>query len=59
MSEACAAKACRPRDPRATDLYQLVERFYEQVKGQWEERFERLHGFWRGFVDDIVSRYSD
>ena len=59
MSEACAAKAYRPRDPCASDLYQLVERFYEQVKGHWEERFERLHGFWRGFVDDIVSRFSD
>lgn len=36
-----------------------MERIYKRVEGQWEERFERLHGFWRGFVDDIVSRFSD
>jgi hypothetical protein len=29
------------------------------VKGEWEERFERACGFWRGFVDDIVNRYLD
>ncbi len=28
-------------------------------EGIWEERFERVYGFWRGFVDDIVYRYSD
>jgi hypothetical protein len=39
-------------------LYRLVERYSEQVKGLWEERFERVYGFWRGFVDDIVYRYS-
>ncbi len=59
MSEACAAKAYRPRDPRASDLYQLVERFYEEVKGHWEERFERRYGYWRGFVDEQVRRYLD
>ena len=25
----------------------------------WEERFERSHGFWRGFLDDIVARFLD
>jgi hypothetical protein len=29
------------------------------VKGQWEERFERPCGFWRGFVDEQVRRYLD
>jgi len=27
--------------------------------GQWEERFEGRHGFWRGFVDEQVWRYPD
>ncbi len=27
------------------------------MKGQWEERFERRYGFWRGFVDEQVRRY--
>ena len=25
----------------------------------WEERFESRYGFWRGFVDDAISRYLD
>ncbi|MBW2405258.1 MAG: transposase [Deltaproteobacteria bacterium] len=26
---------------------------------EWEERFERRYGFWRGFVDEQVGRYLD
>jgi hypothetical protein len=29
------------------------------VKGQWEERFERRYGYWRGLVDEQVQRYLD
>ncbi len=35
----------------------LVERLYEEVKGIWEERFERSYGFWRDFVDDIIESF--
>jgi hypothetical protein len=59
VSEACAAKVYRPRDPQSTPLYRLVETFYEEVKGSWEERFERLYGRWRGFLDRVVSSYVD
>jgi hypothetical protein len=40
-------------------LYQLLETYYEQVKGLWEDRFEKKYGFWRGFVDTVVARYLD
>ncbi len=44
------ADACpplyRPRNPRATFLYQLLESHYETVKSIWEERFEQRYGFW-------------
>jgi hypothetical protein len=49
----------RPRNPRATSLYRLLEAHYETVKGLWEERFERRYGFWRGFYDTAVARYLD
>ncbi|MFQ5512785.1 MAG: transposase zinc-binding domain-containing protein, partial [Candidatus Krumholzibacteriia bacterium] len=49
----------RPRTPRATSLYQLLEAHYETVKGLWEERFEQRYGFWRGFYDTAVARYYD
>ena len=49
----------RPRNARATALYQLLELYYEDVKAQWEERFQQKYGFWRGFVDKVVARYLD
>jgi hypothetical protein len=49
-----AAGLYRPRDPRATPLYRLVECFYDEVKGQWDEPFEARFGFWRGFVDRLM-----
>ena len=49
----------RPRNPRASVLYQLMEAHFEDVKACWEERFEKRYGFWRGFVDDVVARYLD
>jgi hypothetical protein len=49
----------RPRNVRATVLYQLLESHYEQVKALSEDRFEKKFGFWRGFVDQVVARYLD
>ena len=51
--------AYRPRRPRASPWYRLVEAHYDDVKGQWEERYERRYRFWRGFVDEQVRRYLD
>lgn len=55
----CAAGFYRARKPQETPLYRLVEAVYGQVKGVWEERFERRYGFWRAFVDDVVNAYLD
>ena len=49
----------RPRNPRESALYQLMEAHYEDVKAAWENRFEKRYGFWRGFVDSVVARYLD
>jgi hypothetical protein len=49
----------RPRQPRKTPLFQLLEAHYDDVKALWEERFEKTHGRWRGFVDHAVWRYLD
>ncbi len=58
MATGCPA-AYRARSPRATPLYCLFDAHFDEVKGQWEERFERRFGFWRGFVDEQVRRYLD
>ncbi len=49
----------RPRNARASPLYQLFETYYDEVKAVWEERFDKKFGFWRGFVDTAVARYLD
>ena len=49
----------RPRNARASPLYQLFETYYDEVKAVREERFETKFGFWRGFVDTAVARYLD
>ena len=58
MATSCPA-AYRARSPRATPLYRLFETHFDEVRGQWEERFQRWYGFWRGFVDEQVGRYLD
>ena len=57
MESAC--RIYRPRDPRKTALWGLLDTLYERVKGSWEERFERRYGFWRGLADEAVARYLD
>ena len=57
MESAC--RVYRPRDPRKTALWGLLDTLYERVKGSWEERFERRYGFWRGLADEVVARYLD
>jgi len=47
----------RPRNPRASPLFQLFETYYETVKAVWEERFERQYGFWQGRWDRAVAAY--
>ncbi|MGH9380571.1 MAG: IS91 family transposase, partial [Thermoanaerobaculia bacterium] len=58
LPQDCAA-LYRPRKPRDSPLYQLIESRYDEVKGQWEERFERRFGFWRGAVEDAVFAFLD
>ena len=44
MAPACITQY-RARNPRATPLYRLFETQFEEVRGQWEDRFERRFGF--------------
>jgi hypothetical protein len=59
VATGCLA-AYRARSPRATPLYRLFDAHFDEVKGQWEERFERRCGFWRGFVDEqeLLSAFT-
>jgi len=55
-------RACRgvpPPAPPRLALFRHVEAHSDEVKGQWEERFKRRDGIWRGFVDEQVRCYLD
>lgn len=56
--EACP-RVYRPRRPKGSALFHLVEECYEDVKGVWEERYEAKYGRWRGFVDETIYAFSD
>ena len=49
----------RARNARASSLYQLLEAYFDDVKAQWEDRFQKTYGYWRGFLDNVVARYLD
>jgi hypothetical protein len=59
MDVESACRIYRPRDLRKTALWGFLDTLYERVKGQWEERFERQYGVWRGLADEAVARYLD
>jgi hypothetical protein len=45
----------RPRDPRATDLWRLIDQHFETFRQVYNERFQAKYGFWRPVVDRSVS----
>ena len=56
----CVAQGVyRPRNPRATDLYALVEDNFDQLERVWDERYERQFGFWRPIIRHVVEQYMD
>ena len=47
----------RPRDPRRSPLYGLVEDYHEEYARVYERRFEREYGPWRPHVADVLTRF--
>ncbi len=47
----------RPRDPRASGLWQLMERYFETFRRVYDERFQAKYGFWRPIVERSVTAF--
>jgi hypothetical protein len=47
----------RPRRPRASPLYQLIERYYPDFARTYDERFERRYGPWRPVIGVVCRRF--
>lgn len=51
--------AYKPRNPRATSFYQLVENHYESLERIWDERYLERYGFWRSHITKVIWDYLD
>ena len=49
----------RPRNPRSSAHYRCVEDHCERFEQAYEERFEKLCGFFRPYLKKVIYRYLD
>jgi Transposase zinc-binding domain len=47
----------RPRDPRASDLWRLLDQHFETFQQVYDERFAAKYGFWRPVVERSVTAF--
>ena len=47
----------RPRNPRASGLWKVVEAHFEEFAQVYEERYRQRYGFWRPVIRDSVEAY--
>ena len=43
--------AYRQRNPKATPLYKIVERYFAEFRSVYPERFQEKYGYWRAVID--------
>ncbi len=47
----------RPRDPRASGLWQVIDRHFPSFQQLYEERFAAKYGFWRPVIGRSVTAF--
>ena len=52
-----ASKVYRPRQPRQSPLWRCLRDHYERFRLNYEQTFEKTHGFWRDVVDRVVEKF--
>jgi hypothetical protein len=53
----CVRGVYRPRNPGKTGFYRLVWGHYEEFERAYPERYERVFGYFRPVIGDVVRRY--
>ena len=51
------APVYRPRRPRQSPLYRIIEQFFPQFEQLYPERYEKRYGFWRPVIGDVVRKF--
>jgi hypothetical protein len=47
----------RPREPRASPLWQLLDRYFEEFECVYDDRYQKRCGFWRPVIATTVRRF--
>ncbi len=47
----------RPRQPRKTSLFRLLDGYYKEFRNVYDDRFSKRYGFWRPVTDEVVIKY--
>jgi hypothetical protein len=47
----------RPRRPRASPLYRLLEGHFQAFSTVYDERFAHRFGYWRPVVAEVVEKF--
>jgi hypothetical protein len=53
------AAVYRPRYRQSSDYYRCIEDHIKTFIQVYEERFERLYGFFRSYLQKVICRYLD
>ena len=49
----------QPRSPHNTAFHRLVEDNFEKLELIWDSKYQRMYGYWRPHVLDVMQKYLD
>lgn len=47
----------RPRQPRHSPLYQLIERYSPEFQRTYDERYQQRYGSWRPIIGEVARKF--
>ena len=50
-------KFYRRRDPFASPLWKVVNRYYDEFERVYPERYEKTYGYWRPVIGDVIAKF--
>ena len=50
-------KFYRRRDPFASPLWKVVNRYYDEFERVYPERYEKTYGYWRPVIRDVIAKF--
>ena len=51
------ATVYRPRQPRQSPLYQLIERYYPEFERTYDEHYQQRYGPWRPIIGEVARKF--